>query len=65
MLWFSRAPHTDPARVAIYGSSYGGYAALVGAAFTPADSPQRSATPACPTSSTSVDESSPSPGARS
>ncbi|MHA6630311.1 S9 family peptidase [Pseudonocardia sichuanensis] len=26
---------TDPDRVAIYGSSYGGYAALVGAAFTP------------------------------
>jgi dipeptidyl aminopeptidase/acylaminoacyl peptidase len=26
---------TDPGRVAIYGSSYGGYAALVGAAFTP------------------------------
>jgi dipeptidyl aminopeptidase/acylaminoacyl peptidase len=25
----------DPARVAIYGGSYGGYAALVGAAFTP------------------------------
>ncbi|HSV73944.1 MAG TPA: S9 family peptidase [Chthonomonadales bacterium] len=25
----------DPKRVAIYGSSYGGYAALVGAAFTP------------------------------
>lgn len=27
--------YTDPDRVAIYGSSYGGYAALVGAAFTP------------------------------
>src|ERR1022692_2886454 len=26
---------TDPARGAIYGGSYGGYAALVGAAFTP------------------------------
>ena len=26
---------TDPARVAIYGGSYGGYEALVGAAFTP------------------------------
>ena len=25
----------DPARVAIYGGSYGGYAALAGAAFTP------------------------------
>ncbi len=25
----------DPARVAVYGGSYGGYAALVGAAFTP------------------------------
>jgi dipeptidyl aminopeptidase/acylaminoacyl peptidase len=28
-------PWADPARVAIYGGSYGGYAALVGAAFTP------------------------------
>ncbi|GGL47066.1 S9 family peptidase [Nocardia jinanensis] len=27
--------YTDPDRVAIYGTSYGGYAALVGAAFTP------------------------------
>ncbi|MFI5720692.1 alpha/beta fold hydrolase [Nocardia sp. NPDC051750] len=27
--------YTDPDRVAIYGCSYGGYAALVGAAFTP------------------------------
>jgi dipeptidyl aminopeptidase/acylaminoacyl peptidase len=27
--------HADPARVAIYGGSYGGYAALVGATFTP------------------------------
>jgi len=26
---------SDPARIAIYGGSYGGYAALVGAAFTP------------------------------
>lgn len=30
-----RAGWVDPARVAIYGGSYGGYAALVGAAFTP------------------------------
>ncbi|WP_405851757.1 S9 family peptidase [Streptomyces sp. NBC_00090] len=29
--------HTDPARVAVYGGSYGGYAALAGAAFTPGD----------------------------
>ncbi|MGH9071480.1 MAG: S9 family peptidase [Acidimicrobiales bacterium] len=29
------AGFADPARVAIYGGSYGGYAALVGAAFTP------------------------------
>ena len=28
-------PWADPAQVAIYGGSYGGYAALVGAAFTP------------------------------
>ena len=27
--------YADPARIAIYGGSYGGYAALVGAAFTP------------------------------
>jgi len=27
--------HADPARVAVYGSSYGGYAALVGATFPP------------------------------
>ena len=27
--------HADPARLAIWGGSYGGYAALVGAAFTP------------------------------
>ncbi len=31
----SRPGHADPARVAIYGGSYGGYAALVGATFTP------------------------------
>ncbi|GAA3004801.1 S9 family peptidase [Streptomyces fulvorobeus] len=29
--------HTDPERVAVYGGSYGGYAALAGAAFTPGD----------------------------
>jgi dipeptidyl aminopeptidase/acylaminoacyl peptidase len=27
--------HADPERIAIYGGSYGGYAALVGATFTP------------------------------
>lgn len=33
--WAIAQGHTDRDRVAIYGSSYGGYAALVGAAFTP------------------------------
>ena len=33
--WAVAAGHADPARVAIYGGSYGGYAALAGAAFTP------------------------------
>lgn len=33
--WAISQGHTDPDRVAIYGCSYGGYAALVGAAFTP------------------------------
>jgi dipeptidyl aminopeptidase/acylaminoacyl peptidase len=33
--WAIEQGYTDPDRVAIYGSSYGGYAALVGAAFTP------------------------------
>jgi len=33
--WVVAQGHADPARVAIYGGSYGGYAALVGAAFTP------------------------------
>jgi len=33
--WLAAQGHADPARVAIYGGSYGGYAALVGAAFTP------------------------------
>jgi dipeptidyl aminopeptidase/acylaminoacyl peptidase len=33
--WAVRSGYADPARVGIYGSSYGGYAALVGAAFTP------------------------------
>jgi dipeptidyl aminopeptidase/acylaminoacyl peptidase len=33
--WAVVQGYTDPDRVAIYGSSYGGYAALVGAAFTP------------------------------
>ncbi|MGW5384148.1 alpha/beta fold hydrolase [Nocardia sp. NPDC003963] len=33
--WAIAQDYTDPDRVAIYGCSYGGYAALVGAAFTP------------------------------
>lgn len=33
--WAIAAGITDPERVAIYGCSYGGYAALVGASFTP------------------------------
>ncbi|MBR8743736.1 S9 family peptidase [Nocardiopsis sp. MG754419] len=33
--WAIGRGYTDPHRVAIYGCSYGGYAALVGAAFTP------------------------------
>lgn len=33
--WAVEQGWADPDRVAIYGSSYGGYAALVGAAFTP------------------------------
>lgn len=33
--WAVAAGIADPARVAIYGASYGGYAALVGATFTP------------------------------
>src|SRR5207249_7697602 len=33
--WAVRRGIADPARVAIYGGSYGGYAALAGAAFTP------------------------------
>lgn len=33
--WSIQQGHTDPERVAIYGCSYGGYAALVGASFTP------------------------------
>lgn len=32
-----RQGHTDPGRVAVYGGSYGGYAALIAAAFTPDD----------------------------
>jgi dipeptidyl aminopeptidase/acylaminoacyl peptidase len=35
LAWATDAGYVDPARVAIYGGSYGGYAALVGAAFTP------------------------------
>lgn len=33
--WSIAEGYADPHRVAIYGSSYGGYAALVGASFTP------------------------------
>ncbi|MDP8938147.1 MAG: S9 family peptidase [Actinomycetota bacterium] len=33
--WVVAQGHADPSKVAIYGGSYGGYAALVGAAFTP------------------------------
>ncbi len=33
--WVIEKGYTDPKRVAIYGASYGGYAALVGATFTP------------------------------
>jgi dipeptidyl aminopeptidase/acylaminoacyl peptidase len=33
--WAVARGYADPARVAIYGGSYGGYAALVGATFTP------------------------------
>lgn len=33
--WAVDAGYVDPQRVAIFGSSYGGYAALVGASFTP------------------------------
>ncbi|MBS1914234.1 MAG: S9 family peptidase [Bacteroidetes bacterium] len=33
--WAVNHGYADPTRIAIYGGSYGGYAALVGAAFTP------------------------------
>ena len=33
--WVVGRGHADPDRVAIYGGSYGGYAALVGATFSP------------------------------
>jgi dipeptidyl aminopeptidase/acylaminoacyl peptidase len=33
--WAVKEGYSDPKRVAIYGGSYGGYAALVGATFTP------------------------------
>ena len=33
--WAVAQGYTDPTRVAVYGGSYGGYAALAGAAFTP------------------------------
>jgi len=35
MQWAVDRRYADPDRIAIYGGSYGGYAALVGAAFTP------------------------------
>ena len=35
MKWAVKQGYADPERIAIYGGSYGGYAALVGAAFTP------------------------------
>lgn len=35
VFWAIEQGYTDPKKVAIYGSSYGGYAALAGAAFTP------------------------------
>ena len=35
VLWAVKQGIADPKRVAIYGGSYGGYAALAGAAFTP------------------------------
>ena len=35
LAWVVAQGYADPDRVAIYGASYGGYAALVGAAFTP------------------------------
>ena len=33
--WAVRQGYADPKRIAIFGGSYGGYAALAGAAFTP------------------------------
>jgi dipeptidyl aminopeptidase/acylaminoacyl peptidase len=33
--WVVEQGHADPDRIAIYGGSYGGYAALVGATFSP------------------------------
>lgn len=33
--WAIRKGYADPARIVLYGGSYGGYEALVGAAFTP------------------------------
>jgi len=33
--WIVEQGYADPGRIAIYGGSYGGYAALVGATFTP------------------------------
>ena len=35
VLWLIEQGIADPSRIAIYGASYGGYAALAGAAFTP------------------------------
>ena len=33
--WVVKQGYADPSRIGIYGASYGGYSALVGAAFTP------------------------------
>ncbi|MBI4549564.1 MAG: S9 family peptidase, partial [Candidatus Omnitrophica bacterium] len=33
--WAVKQGHADPSRIGIFGASYGGYAALAGAAFTP------------------------------
>ncbi|KAK1183479.1 prolyl oligopeptidase family serine peptidase [Streptomyces sp. NBS 14/10] len=51
--WAVKEGFADRDRVAIVGCSYGGYAALVGAAFTPTSSRPRSTSAARPTSSPS------------
>ena len=47
--WAIAQKIADPDKVAIYGASYGGYAALVGVTFTPEISPARSTCSASPT----------------